>query len=234
MAKLNHVLFGQAKGKVGGMVLQHYEGMNIAREKPISVKNPQSTKQTGQRAKFKSASQIVAQFNEVLNIRLAKTSIYVRKRRGIAISAILNAVELEPTSAFALFENVLNSINEKSMSSIEAPVMGAGTGNDLTITATSGDVVTYVTANYDDDGMLINRVVETYTSDGTAKTVSPDANADTCAIMVVATRATTEAGRATLGNILGNNNEFLLNISRAVASGDVEISDTVGGMRRLS
>lgn len=234
MAKLNHVLFGQAKGKVGGVVLQHYEGMNIAREKPISVKNPQSTKQVEQRAKFKNASQIVAQFNEVLNVRLAKLSIYTRVRRGAAINAIINSVEIEPDSAMSPFENVLADVNSKSMATIEAPTMGQGTGNALTITATSGDVVTYVAASYDKNGKLISRTVETYTSQGTAKEVSPANDVNTFALMVVASRATTEDGRATLSNISGTNNEFVLTISRAVAAGDVEISDIVGDMRRLA
>lgn len=234
MAKLNHVLFGQAKGKVGGLVLQRYEGMNIAREKPISVKNPQSTKQTEQRAKFKSASQIVAQFKEALNMRLSKISIYTRDRRSAALNAIISVVEVEPTSASTLFENILNSINGKSMATIEAPIMGAGADNTITITAFAGDIVTYVATNYDADGKLISREVENYTSDGTAKEVTPDDNADTFGIIAVATRATTEAGRATFANIAGVNNEFLLDIARAVNAGDAEVSDAVGGMRQLS
>lgn len=234
MARQNHGPLSRAKGKLGGVVYQQYEGMQIAREYQPIVKNPQTTKQTENRAKFKSASQIVAMFIEALNVRLAKLSIYTRVRRGAALNAIYSAVEVEPTSASTLFENVLNSINGKSMATIEAPTMGTGADDAITITAAIGDVVTYVAANYDDNGKIINREVATFTSDGTAKNVTPDADADTFAIMVVAARATTEAGRATLGNITGNNNEFLLNISRAVAAGDVEISDMVGGMRRLS
>ena len=233
MAKLNHVLFGQAKGKVGGVVLQRYEGMNIAREKPISVKNPQSKKQIEQRAKFKSASQIVAQFKEALNVRLSKISIYTRIRRGSALNAIIDVVEAEPTSVSTLFENILNAINSKSMATIEAPTMGTGADDTITITAESGDNVTYVATNYDEDGKLISREVESYTSTGTAKEVAPDDNASTFGIMAVAVRATTEAGRATLSNIAGTNNEFLLRISRAVNANDMEVSDAVGGMLQL-
>lgn len=233
MARQNHGPLSRAKGKLGGVVYQQYEGMQISREYQPVVKNPQTASQTENRAKFKTASQIVAQFSEVLNVRLAKLSIYTRTRRGAAINAIFGAVEVEPTSASALFENILHSLNAKSMATIEAPTMGAGDESAITITATNGDVVTYIGANYDDNGVLISRQVETFTSTGAAKTVTPDANADTFAIMVVAIRATTEAGRATLGNISGSNNEFLLNISRAVTAGDVEISDLVGGMRRL-
>ena len=234
MARQNHGPLSRAKGKLGGVVYQQYEGMQISREYQPVVKNPQTKKQTENRAKFKSASQIVAQFSEIFNVRLAKLSIYARKRRGAALNAIYKVVEVEPTSATTLFENVLRDVNAKSMASIAAPVMGTGEGNTLTITATTGDVVTYIGASYDSSGKLISREVETYTSDGTAKQVTPNANANSYALMVVAVRATTEDGRATLGNISGNNNQFLLNISRVVADGDVEISDIVGGMRRLS
>lgn len=234
MARQNHGPLSRAKGKLGGVVYQQYEGMQISREYQPVVKNPQTEKQTENRAKFKSASQIVAQFNEVLNVRLAKLSIYTRVRRGAALNAIYRVVEVEPTSASTLFENVLRGVNSKSMASVESPILGQGTGNALTITAADGDVVTYVAASYDEDGKIISRTVETFTSTGEAKSVNPATGAASCALMVVATRATTEAGRATLGNISGENNEFLLEISRAVAAGDVEISDLVGGMRSLN
>lgn len=234
MARQNHGPLSRAKGKLGGVVYQQYEGMQISREYQPVVKNPQTEKQTENRAKFKSASQIVAQFNEVLNVRLAKLSIYTRVRRGAALNAIYREVEVEPASASTLFENVLRGVNAKSMASVESPILGQGTGNALTITATDGDVVTYVAASYDANGKIISRTVENFTSDGTAKIVDPATGADSFALMVVATRATTDAGRAILGNISGENNEFLLNISRAVAAGDVEISDLVGGMRRIS
>lgn len=234
MARQNHGPLSRAKGKLGGVVYQQYEGMQISREYQPVVKNPQTSKQTSNRAKFKSASQIVAQYSEALNVRLSKLSIYTRVRRGAALNAIFGVVDAQPALASTLFENVLNSVNGKSMATVEAPVIGSGSNNAVTITATSGDVVSYVAVNYDAEGKIISRVVETFTSQGTAKNVEPAPNASTFGIMVVATRATTEAGRATLGNISGENNEFMLDISRAVAAGDVEVSDMVGGMHSIS
>lgn len=234
MARQNHGPLSRAKGKLGGVVYQQYEGMQIAREYQPVVKNPQTEKQTENRAKFKSASQIVAQFIEALNVRLAKVSIYSRARRGAALSAIYGAVEVEATSASTLFENVLSSINSKSMSTIEAPSLGAEADNSINITAATGDVVTYVAASYDTNGKLISREVDTFTSAGTEKNVAPDGNATTFAIMVVAARATTEAGRVTLNNIAGDSDEFTMEITRAISAGDVEISDMVGGMRHIS
>jgi len=215
------------------MVLQRYEGMNIAREKPISVKNPQTTKQTGNRAKFKAASQIVAQFSEVINVRLGELSIYTRARRAAALSAIHKVVSLNNNTFEATFVDVLSGLNNKSMATIEKPTVAAGTDDAVDITAANGDLVTYIAVSYDTDGKMISREIESYTSDGTKKQVSPEENAYAFAVMAVAVRATTEAGRATLSNIAGINDVFTLNISRSVASGDLAISDIAGTMSAL-
>ena len=229
MAKLNHVLFGQAKGKVGGMVLQRYEGMNIAREKPISVKNPQSTKQTENRSKFKMASQIVAEFSEVLNARLANLSIYTRSRRGAAINAIHGVVNTSvPPTSSATINDVVRAINAKSVSGVSNVTL-----NDVSLnfemTVPSGHTVIYTQCGYDVKGMLTNRLTETYESTGTAKQI-PFLGPKTDIIMAVSMRALTDAGRATISNInVANGGSGWANeISRGVTAGDIEISNMVG------
>lgn len=234
MARQNHGPLSRAKGKLGGVVYQQYEGMQISREYQPVVKNPQTTKQTENRAKFKTASQITAQFAEVINARLAKLSIYTRKRRAASVNAIYAAASVTHGTSEALFEDVVANLNAKSMSVIDAPTFNHGTGNAIDIVATSGDVVVYVACNYDQDGKLISRLEEKYTSDGTAKAVEPDANASTFALMAVAMRASTEEGAATLGNLVGKNEKWEVVISRAVAAGDVEISDIAGKMGPMS
>lgn len=231
MARQNHGPLSRAKGKLGGVVYQQYEGMQISREYQPVVKNPQSASQVENRAKFKTASQIVAQFSEVLNVRLSKLSIYTRIRRGAAINAIYSGVDVNNNNASTLFDDAVYNVNGKSMAAIETPAVAPGTGNIITITAADGDVVTYIGVSYDAVGKIINREVATYTSDGTAKQVTPAASAATFAVMAVATRAITEAGRATLSNIAAGNNEFTLSITRAIAAGDAEVSDIAGGMR---
>lgn len=233
MARQNHGPLSRAKGKLGGVVYQQYEGMQISREYQPVVKNPQTTKQTENRAKFKTASQITAQFAEVINARLAKLSIYTRQRRAASVNAIYAAASIDHGTTAALFEDVVANINAKSMSVIEAPAVADGTGTAKTITATNGDVVIYVACSYDESGKLIKREEEKFTSDGTAKSVMPDANANTFSLMAVAMRASTEEGRATLGNITGYGTKWELNISRAVAAGDVEVSDIAGSMDTL-
>lgn len=234
MARQNHGPLSRAKGKLGGVVYQQYEGMQISREYQPVVKNPQTTKQTENRAKFKTASQVVAQFSEVLNVRLAKLSIYTRIRRGAAVNVIYSQVTPNNNTFDAAFVNIVNGLNAKSMATIEAPVLAAGANHTVNITAANGDVVTFIGVSYDNNGKMMTREISSFTSDGTAKQVTPAANANTFAVMVVAVRATTEAGRATLSNIAGINEGFTLEVSRSVAAGDVEISDIAGVMSILS
>lgn len=231
MAKINHILFGQGKGKVGGLVLQRYEGLNVVREKPISIKNPQSTAQTNQRAKFKTATQIVAQFYPVIRQRLAKVSLYDRTKRAVAINGII-AVTTNPSNEtpMALADRVVAAINAKSMSDFEAPEVQSQTEGVATIVAPSGDKVFYTVVEYGADGGFINATTETYTSDGSAKEVS--ASGVKNVIMVTSVRARTEAGRATLGNIEYEQEPrfsgWSVEVSRGIATGDIEVSTMTG------
>lgn len=234
MARQNHGPLSRAKGKLGGVVYQQYEGMQISREYQPVVKNPQTTKQVENRAKFKTASQITAQFSEVINARFAKLSIYTRQRRAAAVNAIYAAASVSHGTAQALFTNVVSNLNSKSMSVIEAPSFTAGSGNTINIIAANGDVVVYVACNYDQNGNLISRSEEKYTSSGTAKEVTPNANAVTFALMAVAMRSSTEDGAAVLGNLAGISDKWEVLISRAAAAGDVEISDIAGNMASLN
>lgn len=226
MAKINHILFGQGKGKVGGLVLQRYEGMNVVREKPISVKNPQSTKQTEQRAKFKLASQITAEYVDVINARLSKLSIYTRMKRATAVNAILGVItNNEPDTPEALVGSVVSALNEKSASPLASPTITFNTtDNTFEITAQDGDVVIADVLSHDDSGKVIAREVISYTSDGTKK-ASDVISAETACAMVVALRATTENGRATITNIDFNGELWSNTINRSVAAGDLEVSN---------
>lgn len=227
MAKLNHVLFGQAKGKVGGMVLQRYEGMNIAREKPITVKNPQSDKQVTQRAKFKLASQIVANFKETISVRLTELSIYERARRAGAIKAIIAAINTStPLTPATSFTNTANAINALRTSGLGTPTISQGE-DAFSVVIPDGAFGVITMCSYDGSGNLMAKSVETYTSDGTAKQVSYSDTSAIDVVMVCYTEANTEEGRATISNlnVPSTGSNFQNTISRAIAAGDLEVSD---------
>lgn len=225
MGKLNHGPSSRAKGKAGGWVYQQYEGMQVFREYQPNVKNPQTSKQTENRAKFKMSSQIVAQFKDVLILRLAKLSNYTRMRRAAAVNAIYRVTTAgQPDEPAALVSVIVDAINNKSLSAIAAPAITAFSSGSVNITAESGKVVTYTMVSYDANGLPMKVESETYTSDGTAKQVTAAPSATAAVIMAVSTEATTEDGRAIIDNTSIETNQFYIEISRAVAAGDLEVS----------
>jgi hypothetical protein len=52
MAKVSNPLIGRSSGKIGSVIMQTYKGLNIMREKPLTVANPQTEKQRESRAKL--------------------------------------------------------------------------------------------------------------------------------------------------------------------------------------
>jgi len=228
MARQNHGPLSRAKGKLGGVVYQQYEGMQISREYQPVVKNPQTTKQVENRAKFKLASQITAEFAKVINVRLSKLSIYKRIRRGASVNAIYGVINTTtPENPQALLAIVIAAINAKSQNDFEAPSINSDEGN-WSIEAAAGRIVIYTIAAYDTtDGKLFGTRTETYTSDGAAKTIDLPSGYN-CVVMATATEATTEAGRATISNITSIENGWENAIARGVNAGDLTIGALAG------
>ena len=226
MARQNHGPLSRAKGKLGGVVYQQYEGMQISREYQPVVKNPQTSKQTKNRAKFKLSSQLVAEFSDVINARLAKLAIYTRVRRGSALNAIYNAISgADPEAPAAIVADVVAAINSKSESSFVGPTVTYNQQNSqFSITATTGDIVVADVVEYATTGAFLKRQKITYTSDGTAK-VSEAIAGETAAVMVVSLRATTGVGRATISNLSFDGSSWANIINRGVAAGDLMVSD---------
>lgn len=232
MARQNHGPLSRAKGKLGGVVYQQYEGMQISREYQPVVKNPQTTKQVENRAKFKLSSQIVAQFMSVISVRFAHLSIYERMRRAAAVNAIYGVIGTNtPASPEALVADVTAALNAKSMSTMQGPDLGAFDRGSVTITAADGDTCTYVCASYDSDGNVIKIEGETYKSSGAAKMVNIGMDTSSAVLMAVSFHALTEEGAATISNLHGSSTGWQNTIARGVANGDIEISNisAVGG-----
>lgn len=229
MARQNHGPLSRAKGKLGGVVYQQYEGMQISREYQPVVKNPQSDKQVENRAKFKLSSQIVAQFSEIFNTRLAKLSGYTRIRRGAAVNAIYGVMDMQLSGGpAALVANVINAINNKSVSAITGPAVTFSNG-DFSIVAEADLAVIYEVAYYDaTTGNLKSVSTEFYDSDGTAKIVTGPTAGERAVIMVLSMVENTEEGRATITNASSTETGWENEIIRAIASGDVEVSNLVG------
>lgn len=228
MARQNHGPLSRAKGKIGGVVYQQYEGMQISREYQPVVKNPQTTKQVNNRAKFKLSSQLVAQYKEVFSARLGKLSIYERTRRAAAVNAIYVVVnDSNPSSPDVLIPSVVAAINAKSVSAISGPDLNVS-NNELDISMVAGYTVIYKVCAYNlTKGNLIGSELESYTASAEPKAVTLWDNARNV-VMAVALRATTDAGRATISNITSTTTGWQNEIARSVTAGDIEISSMSG------
>ena len=226
MARQNHGPLSRAKGKLGGVVYQQYEGMQVSREYQPVVKNPQSTKQTENRAKFKLSSQIVAQFKDVFTTRLMSLSIYTRTKRAQAVNAIYNIISTAtPSSPSALVDAVVLAINAKNISG-DNGVNVAEDINNFRITAASGYTVVYTHAGYDNNGDLQYLKSEIYVSTGTAKEVSFEGYLNEV-VMATGFKALTDPGRAIIGSTDFNTagEAWQLTISRAVTAGDIVVAN---------
>lgn len=230
MSRMNHGPLTKTKGKLGGVVFQQYEGMQVAREYQPVVKNPQSEKQVSNRAKFKLSSQVVAQFKEVFSTRLSTLSNYERMRRAAAVNAIYGVVnDSDPISPLALITDIVAAVNAKSMSDKAAPAVTASSAS-ASITASNGNEVIAILCEYDAvKGDLLNRKVESFTSTGTSHSITGTAGRR-LACMAVSMVANTEAGRATIRNITATTDGWQNEVARSVAAGDITISNIGSAM----
>lgn len=225
MARQNHGPLSRAKGKLGGVVYQQYEGMQISREYQPNVKNPQSEKQVNNRADFKLASQTVALFQEVINARLSKLSIYTRKRRGAAVEAIKRiATSGLNNDRVIRFTSAMAAINAKSLTEFAAPTTTESQGV-VSVTAPATAVILGVIAGFDTNGEFVGRKVVSATSSGSAQTFDIPSEYVSAKAAFVYTIATTEDGRAIYENIANAGIDVSLAIVRLIASGDADISD---------
>lgn len=228
MARQNHGPLSRAKGKLGGVVYQQYEGMQISREYQPVVKNPQTEKQVINRAKFKTASQMTAIFKEIFMLRLAKLSIYNRVRRGVVVNSLYRIATIENDDMAAIdFDQAVAAINAKSLTEYSAPAV-AISGNNFQVTAPADSVIIGVIAGFDASGNYVSR--KYIEAPGTASAVSFAVltNVTNQRAMFAYSIATTEEGRAIYDNLNLDGNALNVEIDRLVASGDMSVSDIAG------
>lgn len=229
MSRMNHGPLTRTKGKLGGVVFQQYEGMQIAREYQPNVKNPQSAKQVENRAKFKSASQVIAQFADVINVRLSNYNIYSRIRRAAAVRATYNVFSsVPPDSVSAAVENVIAGLNNISLSAKAAPTIGELSSGNVPVTVPSGDTGYAIAVSYDDHGLPIHIEKSIWTSEGNPKNLAIDADAESYAVMACSTEALTEEGRATISSVEFSSDQWVAYITRAINEGNLLVSALSG------
>ena len=228
MARQNHGPLSRAKGKIGGVVYQQYEGMQISREYQPVVKNPQSELQVKNRGEFKLASQTVAVFKEVINARLGKLSIYTRIRRGAALQTLKRIITTDVNDNYALnFDGAIAAINAKSLTEYGAPSITVER-TTFNVTAPAESKIIGVIAGFDEDNNYIGRKVVTGTGTNAAISFPAPADYAIAKAMFVYTVAPEEEGNAIYGNLEDAPGALALEIARLVSNGDLAVSDIAG------
>lgn len=228
MARQNHGPLSRAKGKLGGVVYQQYEGMQISREYQPVVKNPQTAKQAENRSNFKLASQTVGIFKEVFNIRLAKFSIYTRKRRGAAVEAIKRKITWDGDHiSTLLLSDCVAAINSKALTEFAAPIV-ATSSNQFQVTAPADSNIIGVIAGFDANGNYVGRKIISAKGTGAAVDFAIPEDFVASKAMFVYTVAQTEEGRAIYDNVTDPGASLFVEVQRLISSGDIEVSDITG------
>lgn len=228
MARQNHGPLSRAKGKLGGVVYQQYEGMQISREYQPVVKNPQSEKQTENRSNFKLASQTVGIFKEIINTRLAKFSIYTRKRRGAAVEVIKRKITWDGDgTSTLLFSDAIAALNSKALTEYGAPAITVS-NNQIQVTAPADSEIIGVMAGFDSNGNYIGRKVVRGTGTAAAVSFSIPGDFQATKAMFLYTVANTEEGRAVYDNVTDPGPSLFVEVERLINSGDIEVSDIAG------
>lgn len=102
MAVVSNVLIGKASGSVGNATFSTWKGINVLKEKAVSVANPRSDKQLMQRS---ALSQVVAIFRlipAILNLGFKKLAIKQSAYNAFESNALKNAFDLSapPVATF--------------------------------------------------------------------------------------------------------------------------------------
>lgn len=161
MAKINPLL-GKGTGKVGAFLLQVNSGVQILKEKPVKVANPNTDAQVEQRAKLKLMSQIAAD--------MAQSIAFPKKGLVSSRNAFISANIGKCTYSEGQAEIDLQVI-ELAGGSGNLPIPAVGQDNALALSAAApADVNAVVYAAYqrgdDNQLLLIDQKIVSEAGDG--------------------------------------------------------------------
>lgn len=147
MAKINP-LFGKGTGKVGAFLMQVNSGVQILKEKPVKVTNPNTDAQAEQRAKLKLMSQLAADLSQT--IAFQKKGLITPRNQFI--SANIGKCQYANNKASV---NISSLDLTGSSKALPDPEVEAGGGVRLVTSAPAGvTAVLYAVYKQDNDDQL--------------------------------------------------------------------------------
>lgn len=103
MARFNHGIFTKTKGKLGGVVFQQYEGLQIGKEYQPNVMNPSTVPQVASRACFALASKVTAAMFPWMGLVMKANGIaYERFQRGEVLNKLRKITTYDASESHAV------------------------------------------------------------------------------------------------------------------------------------
>lgn len=234
---MNHGVHSKAKGKIGGIVYQQYEGLQVAKEYQPNVMNPQTPAQMGARAKFKLASQVLALWKEIL-LKSTLESIYTRFRRAQVFKTILSYVAQAGETLEVRILKVLGELNLSNSAAYTGIIVSENQGNHgMTFDYDPSDGNTrayeYKAVAYDAAGSVLGSYVENGNISSQAfmpfnlPLLPAGVTPDHYEVLVIAQTGITDEGRASVTRFVEEGSKYTNGISRSVATGDIVTSPIV-------
>lgn len=102
MARVSNTLIGPSSGRVGNAVFSTWKGINVLKEKPISVANPNSD---GQQMRRSALAQVVTMFRQMpaaIRAGYKKLAVQMSEFNAMASEVLTNAFDysVPPTATF--------------------------------------------------------------------------------------------------------------------------------------
>lgn len=222
--KLNGIV-GKGSGRLGSSVFTVRGGEQIVREYTPNVANPNTDAQQAQRAKFKLLSQMAAiTANGLLFPKVGNVS-----RRNAFMAANMPAVTYSENTATMLLENMLLGPGYEPITATRSDITEEAVV-EVVINEENWDGFVFATFDTLDNGRVVGTSGSFNERDGFIPVI-PSRMART-SVVVAAWRFRDGAKRAKYGDIMAANasqtdTNIILRMAELVASGEVEVSQTV-------
>lgn len=160
------------RGAIGGFRYSVVRGKQVIAERASAVRNPRTESQMMTRTKFKLSSQFSNLWKDLLDLNLMKIESDRVLTRGRATKVAFGAaVAPEGKIAQVSLGNFANDFNGLNNQPVQANVALVFSPQTQTLTTPDGTGVFYKIVAFDEDGTPIGSTVQTYESDGSAKTL---------------------------------------------------------------
>lgn len=159
------------RGAIGGFRYSVVRGKQVIAERASAVKNPRTEAQMNTRTKFKLASQFSNLWKDIIELNMVKKTRDLVMTRATGTQVAFGASQIDNNTTLVNLGDFANDFNAKNNQPVAAGMALTFNSTTQSITAPTGDIVTYKVVAFDESDTPIGTHSTTYTSDGSAKVI---------------------------------------------------------------